>query len=143
MSEPIRLSLETPDIILMQRPESPALVHGGVARDAHPGLEPLWEDTDGPRGTARVERRGDDVVAVASLTTPVEVQLEVALGLPDELAAGLERRPTALVMMYPDDESRAAALSDFRTGGVRGDWVSLGIVLPIATTDPLRADAAT
>ena len=39
-----------------------------------------------------------------------------------------------MVMIYPDDEARAAGLSDFRTGGVRGDWVRLGIVLPIAMT---------
>ena len=139
--EPIRLSLENPDIILMQRPESPALVHGHVDRDAHPGLAPLWDDADGTRGTARVERRGDDVVAIASITVPVEVEMEVVLGLPEELAAGLERRPSALVMIYPDDETRAAGLSDFRTGGVRGDWYVLGIVLPNATTDALRPGA--
>jgi hypothetical protein len=139
MSDPIRLTLENPDIILMQRPESPALVHGRVAADAHASLAPLWADADGPRGTARVERRGADIVAVASITAPVTADIEVVLGLPDELAAGLERRPTAMVMIYPDDDARAAGLSDFRTGGVRGDWVRLGIILPNATTDPLRA----
>lgn len=139
--EPIRLTLDNPDIILMQRPESPALVHGGIDRDAHPGLAPLWDDADGTKGTARVERRDGELVAIASITAPVEVEMEVVLGLPEELAAGLERRPSALVMMYPDDETRAAGLSDFRTGGVRGDWYVLGIVLPNATTDPLRGDA--
>ena len=137
--EPIRLVLENPDIILMQRPESPALVHGRVDRDAHPGLAPLWDDAERTKGTARVERRGADLVAIASITVPVEVDMEVALDLPDELAAGLERRPSALVMIYPDDEARAAGLSDFRTGGVRGDWYVRGIVLPNATTDPLRS----
>ena len=58
--EPIRVQLDNPDIILMQRPESPALVHGQLARDAHPGLEPLWDDADGTKGNARVERRGED-----------------------------------------------------------------------------------
>ena len=140
-NEPIRLALENPDIILMQRPESPALVHGRIDREAHPALAALWDDADGTRGTARVERRGDDVVAVASITTPVEVEMEVVLGLPEELAAGLERRPSALVMIYPDDDTRAAGLSDFRTGGVRGDWYVLGIVLPNATTDALRTGA--
>ena len=140
-NEPIRLALENPDIILMQRPESPALVHGRIDREAHPALAALWDDADGTRGTARVERRGDDVVAVASITTPVEVEMEVVLGLPEELAAGLERRPSALVMIYPDDDTRAAGLSDFRTGGVRGDWYVLGIVLPNATTDALRPGA--
>ncbi len=139
MSDPIRLSLENPDIILMQRPESPALVHGRVAPDAHPALAALWADADGPRGSARVERRGADIVAIAALTAPMEADVEVILGLPDELAAGLERRPNAMVMIYPDDEARAAGLADFRTGGVRGDWVRLGIILPNATTDPLRA----
>ncbi|MBM3664640.1 MAG: hypothetical protein FJW92_02440 [Actinobacteria bacterium] len=139
--EPIRLALQNPDIILMQRPESPALVHGRVARDAHPGLAPLWDDADGTKGTARVERRGDDLVATASITAPVEAEMEVVLGLPDALAAGLERRPSALVMIYPDDDARAAGVSDFRTGGVRGDWYVLGIVLPNATTDPLRHGA--
>lgn len=139
MSEPIRLVLGNPDIILMQRPESPALVHGSIARDADPALAPLWADVDGPRGTARIERRGDDTVAIAAITEPVEVDLEVVLDLPDELAAGLERRPSAMVMIYPDDEARAAGLSDFRTGGVRGDWVRLGIILPNASTDALRA----
>lgn len=138
MSDAIHLALESPDIILMQRPESPALVHGRVAPDAHAALAALWADEDGPKGTARVERRGGDVVAVASITSPIVAELEVVLGLPDELAAGLERRPSAMVMMYPDDEARAAGLSDFRTGGVRGDWVRLGIILPNATTDPLR-----
>ena len=46
---------------------------------------------------------------------------------------------SAMVMIYPDDDARGAGLSDFRTGGVRGDWVRLGIILPIATTDPLRS----
>ncbi len=137
----IRLVLDNPDIILMQRPESPALVHGRVDRDAHEALAPLWDDVDGTKGTARVERRGDEIVAVASLTAPVEVDLEVVLGLPDELSAGMERRPSALVMIYPDDDARAAGLSDFRTGGVRGDWYVLGIVLPNASTDPLREGA--
>jgi hypothetical protein len=86
-----------------------------------------------------IERRGDATVCVASITAPVEMALEVELGLPDELAAGLERRPSAMVMIYPDDEARGAGLSDFRTGGVRGDWVRLGIILPIASTDSLRA----
>lgn len=138
-TDPLRIALATPDIILMQRPASPALVHGGVDPAAHPELAPLWDDEDGPKGTARVERRGDALICVASVTAPVEMDLEVELGLPDELAAGLERRPSAMVMIYPDDEARAAGLSDFRTGGVRGDWVRLGIILPIATTDALRA----
>lgn len=139
MSDPILLSLENPDIILMQRPESPALVHGRVEPDAHPLLAALWADAEGPRGSARVERRGADVVVIAAISAPIEADVEVVLGLPDDLAAGLERRPTAMVMIYPDDEARAAGLSDFRTGGVRGDWVRLGIILPNATTDPLRA----
>jgi len=138
-NEPIRVQLDNPDIILMQRPESPALVHGQLARDAHPGLEPLWDDADGTKGTARVERRGEDLVAIASMTAPIEVEMEVVLGLPDELAAGLERRPSAMVMIYPDADTRMAGLSDFRTGGVRGDWYVLGIVLPIANTDALRS----
>jgi hypothetical protein len=139
MPDVIRLSLEAPDIILMQRPESPALVHGRIARHAHPDLAPLWADEDGPKGTARVERRSADVVAVAHIIAPIEVEVEVVLGLPAEQAAGLERRPSAMIMIYPDDDARAAGLSDFRTGGVRGDWVRLGIILPNATTDPLRA----
>jgi hypothetical protein len=136
---PLRLVLEAPDIILMQRPESPALVHGRIDPASVPGLEALWADEDGPKGTAVIERRGGDLLCAASLTAPVQMDVEVVLGLPDDLAAGLERRPTALVMIYPDDESRAAGLSDFRTGGVRGDWVRLGIVLPFAPTDALRA----
>jgi hypothetical protein len=137
--EPLRIRLENPDIILMQRPESPALVHGRVDPSAHPALAPLWDDEDGPKGAAVIERRGDATVCVASITAPVEMALEVELALPDELAAGLERRPSAMVMIYPDDEARGAGLSDFRTGGVRGDWVRLGIILPIASTDSLRA----
>ena len=140
-TSPIRLVLEAPDIILMQRPESPALVHGRIDPSAHPGLEALWHDEDGPKGSAAVERVGDDLVCRASITAPVEVQLDVVLGLPDDQAAGLERRPTAMVMIYPDDEARAAGLSDFCTGGVRGDWVRLGIVLPFAPTDALRGGA--
>ncbi len=136
---PSRLVLEAPDIILMQRPESPALVHGRIDPGAFPGLEALWADEDGPTGSARIERRDGELLCVASLTSPVETEVEVVLGLPDDLAAGLERRPTALVMIYPDDDARAAGLSDFRTGGVRGDWVRLGIVLPFAPTDALRA----
>ena len=46
-----------------------------------------------------------------------------------------------MVMIYPDADTRMAGLSDFRTGGVRGDWYVLGIVLPIATTDALRSGA--
>lgn len=138
-TEPLHLVLQTPDIILMQRPESPALVHGRIDPAAHPELAPLWDDEDGPKGTAIVERRGDVVVCAASITAPVEMKVDVELGLPDELAAGLERRPSAMVMIYPDDDARAAGLSDFRTGGVRGDWVRLGIILPIAGTDALRA----
>ena len=138
-TEPLHLVLQTPDIILMQRPESPALVPGRIDPAAHPELAPLWDDQDGPKGTAVVERRGDVVVCTASITAPVEMQIDVELGLPDELAAGLERRPSAMVMIYPDDDARAAGLSDFRTGGVRGDWVRLGIILPIAGTDALRA----
>lgn len=138
---PIRLVLEAPDIILMQRPESPALVHGRIDPQAHPGLAPLWADEDGPKGSAVVERVGDELVCRASITAPVEVAVEVVLGLPAEQALGLERRPTAMVMMYPDDDARAAGLSDFRTGGVRGDWVRLGIVLPFAPTDALRSGA--
>ncbi len=137
-AQPIRIALENPDIILMQRPESPALVHGRVDPSALPELQPLWDDEDGPKGTARVERRDGGHVCVASITTPVEMEIEVTLGLPDDLAAGMERRPSAMVMIYPDDDARGAGLSDFRTGGVRGDWVRLGIILPIATTDPLR-----
>ncbi len=136
--DPLRIALVAPDIILMQRPESPALVHGRVDAAAHPGLAPLWDDEDGPKGSARVERRGGEVVCVASLTAPVEMVIEVVLGLPDDRAAGLERRPSAMVMVYPDDECRAAGLADFRTGGVRGDWVRLGIILPSATTEPLK-----
>lgn len=136
---PIRLVLEAPDIILMQRPESPALVHGRIDPAAHPGLASLWADEDGPKGSAVVERMGDELVCHASLTAPVEVTLEVVLGLPHEEAQGLERRPTAMVMIYPDDDARAAGLSDFRTGGMRGDWVRLGIVLPFASTDALRS----
>lgn len=138
-TEPLRIVLENPDIILMQRPESPALVHGRVDPAVHPGLAPLWADEDGPKGTAHVERRDGALVCAASLTAPVEMLLDVEIGLPDELAAGLERRPSAMVMIYPDDDSRAAGLSDFRTGGVRGDWVRLGIILPIASTDALRS----
>lgn len=140
-TDPIRLVLEAPDIILMQRPESPALVHGRVEPSAHPALAPLWDDEDGPKGSAVVERAGDHLVCRASLTAPVEMDIEVELGLPDEQAQGLERRPTAMVMIYPDDDARAAGLSDFRTGGVRGDWVRLGIVLPFAPTDALRGGA--
>ncbi len=125
----------------MQRPESPALVHGRLDPAASPALAALWDDEDGPVGTAVVERRGDDLVCAASISAPVEIELEVVLGLPAEQAAGLERRPTALVMIYPDDDARAAGLSDFRTGGVRGDWVRLGIVLPFAPTDALRGGA--
>lgn len=136
---PLGLALEAPDIILMQRPESPALVHGRVDPATYPELAPLWEDEDGPKGSARVERVDGDHVCIASITSPVQMDLEVVLGLPADLAAGLERRPSAMVMIYPDDDARAAGLSDFRTGGVRGDWVRLGIILPIATTDPLRA----
>lgn len=139
VSDPVLLELENPGIILMQRPESPALVHGCISEDVHPALAALWADEDGPRGSARIERRGAKTVAVASITVPIEAEVEVVLGLPDDLAAGLERRPSALIMIYPDDASRAAGLSDFRTGGVRGDWVRLGIILPNATTDPLRA----
>lgn len=135
----LRLVLEAPDIILMQRPESPALVHGRLDPATYPALAPLWDDGDGPRGVARVEMAGGDHVCVASITAPVEIDLEVLLGLPAPQAAGLVRRPSAMVMIYPDDDARAAGLSDFRTGGVRGDWVRMGIILPIATTDPLRA----
>lgn len=138
---PLRLVLEAPDIILMQRPESPALVHGRIDPGEYPGLAPLWADEDGPKGSAAVERTGDELVCRASITAPVELALEVVLGLPDEQARGLERRPTAMVMIYPDDDARAAGLSDFRTGGVRGDWVRLGIVLPFASTDALRSGA--
>lgn len=139
--DPIRITLDAPDIILMQRPESPALVHGRIDPRAYPGLEHLWADEDGPTGTAVIQSRDGALVCSARITAPVEVQLEVLLGLPDEQAAGLERRPTALVMIYPDDDARAAGLSDFRTGGVRGDWVRLGIVLPFAPTDALRGSA--
>lgn len=137
-NEPLRIALENADIILMQRPESPALVHGRVDPHAHAELAPLWEDEDGPKGSAVVERRGGALVCAASITAPVDLALEVDLGLPAERAAGLERRPSAMVMIYPDDDARAAGLSDFRTGGVRGDWVRLGIILPIASTDALR-----
>ena len=45
-----------------------------------------------------------------------------SLALFDQFArqenAGMERRPSAMVMMYPDEESRMAGLNDFRTGGV-------------------------
>ena len=78
-------------------------MHGRVEPDAHPLLAALWADADGPRGSARVERRGADVVVIAAISAPIEADVEVVLGLPDDLAAGLERRPTAMVMIYPDD----------------------------------------
>ncbi|MGB0731325.1 MAG: hypothetical protein ACPGRF_04025 [Miltoncostaeaceae bacterium] len=140
MDEPLRLTLDAPDIILMQRPESPALVHGRINAGSHSALQALWDDEDGPKGSARVERDSGRIVCRAAIDTPVLMEVVVDLALPEELAAGLERRPSAMVMIYPDDDARAAGLSDFRTGGVRGDWVRLGIVLPIATTDPLRAE---
>ena len=140
MDEPLRLTLDAPDIILMQRPESPALVHGRINAGSHSALQGLWDDEDGPKGSARVERDDGRIVCRAAIDTPVVMDMVVDLALPEELAAGLERRPSAMVMIYPDDDARAAGLSDFRTGGVRGDWVRLGIVLPIATTDPLRAE---
>ena len=142
MDELLRLTLEASDIILMQRPESPALVHGRINAGSHPALQALWDDEDGPKGSARVERDDGRIVCRAAIETPVAVEMVVDLALPDELAAGLERRPSAMVMIYPDDDARAAGLSDFRTGGVRGDWVRLGIVLPIATTDPLHGEQA-
>ena len=142
MDEPLRLTLEASDIILMQRPESPALVHGRINAGSHPALQALWSDEDGPKGSARVERDDGRIVCRAAIDTPVVMDMVVDLALPEELAAGLERRPSAMVMIYPDDDARAAGLGDFRTGGVRGDWVRLGIVLPIATTDPLRAEQA-
>ncbi len=137
-SEIVRLQLEGGDVILMKRPESPALVHGRIALDAHPALGPLWEAEKGAKGTARVERRDGRLICIAALTEPVVLDVEVILDLPDHMAAGLERRPWALVMMYADDEARAAGLADFRTGGARGHWTSLGVVLPFASTDPLR-----
>ena len=142
MDEPLHLTLDAPDIILMQRPESPALVHGRINAESHPALQALWDDEDGPKGSARVERDDGRIVCRAAIETPVVMDMVVDLALPEELAAGLERRPSAMVMIYPDDDARAAGLGDFRTGGVRGDWVRLGIVLPIATTDPLRAEQA-
>ena len=142
MDEPLHLTLDAPDIILMQRPESPALVHGRINAGSHPALQALWNDEDGPKGSARVERDDGRIVCRAAIDTPVVIGMVVDLALPEELAAGLERRPSAMVMIYPDDDARAAGLGDFRTGGVRGDWVRLGIVLPIATTDPLRAEQA-
>ncbi|MSO44501.1 MAG: hypothetical protein EXQ74_04230 [Thermoleophilia bacterium] len=134
----ITLALENPDIILMRRPESPALVHGRIAPDAHPALAALWANEAGTKGTARVERRGDGTVVIASITAPIVVEIEITIGLDAERTAGMERRPTALVMMYPDDDARAAGLADFRSGGNRGDWSRLGIVLPAANTDALR-----
>ena len=139
MSEPITVHLQNPDIVLMQRPESPAMVHGELPRDADPRLDVLWEYADRPKGTARVERGPEGTVAVADITEPVEIQLRVVIDLPEDRAEGMERRPSAMVMIYPDEESRMAGLNDFRTGGVRGLWLQLGIVLPHATTDPLRA----
>ncbi len=139
MSDVVTITLENPDIILMARPESPAMVHGEIARDLDPRLDPLWDHPKRPVGTAWVERGPDGDVAVAQITEPIEIELRVILGLPPEKAAGMERRPSAMVMMYPDEESRMAGLNDFRTGGVRGLWAELGIVLPHATTDPLRA----
>lgn len=138
MSEPITVHLANPDIVLMQRPESPAMVHGELARDADPRLDVLWEYPDRPKGTAHVETGPDGDVAVAHITEPVEMELRVVIELPDEKAEGMRRRPSAMVMIYPDEESRMAGLNDFRTGGVRGLWLQLGIVLPHATTDPLR-----
>ena len=138
MSESITLYLGNPDIILMRRPESPALVHGQIPPDAHAMLVALWDAEDRPKGTASVERGEEGLVAVATITSPIEIDLRVVLDLPPDKAAGLERRPSAMVMIYPDEESRMAGLNDFRSGGARGDWLRLGIVLPQATTDPLR-----
>ncbi len=138
MSDPIILNLRNPAIVLMRRPESPAMVHGEVPRDADPRLDPLWEHGERPKGTARVERGPDGDRVVAHITEPIEIELHVVLGLPPEQAAGMERRPSVIVMIYPDEESRLAGLSDFRSGGVRAAWLTLGIVLPNATTDSLR-----
>lgn len=131
--------LEDASIILMSRPESPALVHGRLAADAHPALAALYTDEDGPTGQAVVVRENGQVIARAHLATPVVLDLDVIIGLTDDEASGLERRPSAMVMIYPDDDCRAAGLADFRSGGVRGDWVRLGIILPNASTDALRA----
>ncbi len=130
--------LEDSSIILMSRPESPALVHGRLAGDAHPALAALYADEDGPKGEAVVVREGGQVIARVHLTAPLALDLDVILGLSDDEVSGLERRPSAMVMIYPDDDCRAAGLADFRSGGVRGDWVRLGIVLPNASTDALR-----
>jgi hypothetical protein len=139
MSDVVTINLENPDIILMARPESPAMVHGQVARDVDPRLDPLWEHEKRPKGTAWVERGPDGDIAVAQITEPIEIELRVHIDLPPEKAEGMVRRPAAMVMIYADEESRMAGLNDFRTGGVRGLWAELGIVLPHATTDPLRA----
>ena len=139
MSDVVTINLVNPDIILMARPESPAMVHGEIARDADARLEPLWVHPDRPKGTAWVERGPDGDVAVAQITEPIEIELRVLLDLPPEKAEGMVRRPSAMIMIYPDEEARMAGLNDFRTGGVRGFWTQLGIVLPHATTDPLRA----
>ena len=98
MSESITLYLGNPDIILMRRPESPALVHGQIAPDAHAMLVALWDAEDRPKGTASVERGEEGLVAVATITSPIEIDLRVVLDLPPEKAAGLERRPSAMVM---------------------------------------------
>lgn len=139
MSEPITVNLVNPDIVLMSRPESPAMVHGELARDADPRLDVLWDHPDRLKGTAEVVRTDEGDVAVAHITEPVEMDLRVVIGLPPEKAEGMARRPSAMVMIYPDEESRMAGLNDFRSGGVRGHWVQMGIVLPNAVTDPLRA----
>ncbi len=138
MSNPVMLNLRNPDIILMSRPESPALVHGEIPRDADPRLDPLWDHGELPKGTARVERGPDGDVVIANITEPIAIEVHVVLGLPPEKAAGMERRPSAMVMMYPDEKARIAGLRDFRTGGARAEWLTLGIVLPNATTDSLR-----
>ena len=139
MSDVVTITLQNPDIILMSRPESPAMVHGEVPRDIDPRLDALWDHPDRPKGTAWVERGPDGDVAVAQITDPIELEVRVAIGLPPEKAEGMKRRPSAMIMIYPDEESRVAGLNDFRTGGVRALWLQLGIVLPQASTDPLRA----
>ena len=139
MSDPITVTLVNPDIVLMSRPESPAMVHGELPRDADPRLEALWAHPDRLKGDAHVERGADGDVAVATIMEPVPMELRVVLGLPPEKAEGMERRPSARVMGDPDEGARMAGRNDFRTGGVRGLWLELGIVLPNATTEPLRA----
>jgi len=105
-----------------------------------PDLRAVWDDPTFQRSFVAGYGVNPEVEPRISQDDMALLELVRQL-MPDELAAGLGRRPTAMVMMYPDDHARAAGLSDFRTGGVRGDWVRLGIVLPLASTDALRDPA--